>query len=1270
MSIPHKGKNLKYLAAIFIAAVLTTVLLPSSAQALTEGSFFGDVNYRVLSSGEFGKELPFEGGTYDYIWRPNSNFVLTDDQQLDLWVYTKNMTEEERESGKTIPYVTDMFGRQWKLASISLGNSDEAINCNPIPLLESDDISSARSKDDYVVDVSKYQLTPIDFHGIPVYYIYYGWQCTSGNGDTDPEQYSVTYDLNIPDNLPAGSVSAFPLLKDGDRYNLDIADTNGSLSNVESALRQLGKSVYSGQKYVISDFSSLDSSSASIYHDFLLFNYKSTTEYNHYYQFDGWTVEGDSDNTRYEIGRVIDDIASLDYDADKSVAFIACWKQIKPLDDSGVSQLEQQLGLELFEPATDMASGFVILTQSTDIDENDSNGLRTASPVTLDEQGVISYELSGKIDTALTGVKQDAITYSEGFATVTLCLSIDDSLTFANASDTGDVTLEFYSKYLKPTGININGNPAYATIKPTDPQVGRYEVVFTPNASSSGTSSNMDLQLTTQWAGGMYSKEDILEPFVLKGLSFRLSGDVDESNRPDFEIETQANLKASIDLSQISTNGQISYRYSKVWNQFSHSPEWLNCLGNGNVTNLEAYVHAVQLMDHMLADYDLAKNANASYAQANTVTATYPKTIAIKPVDMTIYMGGSGGYDAVVNESGEQISSNSLPHPLFTVDAPDGINPDNLTFTNGEKSWNLISDGNGYYHFSEEASKVRVTYSYEDASGKTHIVTDDEFKPSQDVYTTYTVALYSGDNAMSQVRAMAYNGANYVNAETGTLTVRAVQDEPDAVVSAISQDPPKSLESGSAVAVAGASTTYTLNNTGVALPVNDSKPSLLFDGIIDDDDHDRTAALVDAIEAQMNTSVDSECYQAKYLDLVDANNGNAWITASDAVTVYWGYPEGTDKNMKFTLYHFRNLHRDGANSGYDVSDISDAEIKQVTVEKTAQGIKFHVEPGGFSPFVLVWEEDSGGSVTPPAATHTITATAGEGGSISPSGEVSVRDGADQTFTITPDEGNKVRDVVVDGTSVGALGSYTFDDVREDHAISVTFTRGNAPADPDDTGVSGWFETGDHDAFLHGYDDGTGRFGPEDNMTRGEAAQMFYNMLRDKSRGSVAFDFEDLPEGAWYHEAVATLASHGILLGTSPTTVEPERPITRAEFTAMAMRFSKGDLSGENIFTDVFEGDWYYGVVVGSIKYGWISGYDDGTGRFGPNDNITRAQATIIANRMLGRVPDGVYINAHLGELTRFPDVSEGFYAFRDIVEATNSHDYSKDGGFEHWSGLR
>ncbi len=302
--------------------------------------------------------------------------------------------------------------------------------------------------------------------------------------------------------------------------------------------------------------------------------------------------------------------------------------------------------------------------------------------------------------------------------------------------------------------------------------------------------------------------------------------------------------------------------------------------------------------------------------------------------------------------------------------------------------------------------------------------------------------------------------------------------------------------------------------------------------------------------------------------------------------------------------------------------------------------------------------------------YTITATAGDGGSISPSGRVLVNAGADRTFTITPDEGNKVLDVVIDGVSVGALGTYTFDNVRANHTISVTFTPGNAPADPDDTGISDWFDTTNHNDYLHGYDNGTGFFGPDNWMTRGEAATMFYNLLIDKSMGDIEVTFQDVPDGMFYTEPVRVLASRGILFGTTPETYQPDRPITRAEYTTIAMRFTNGDVSGENIFTDVFEGDWYYDAIVGSIKYGWINGYTDGTGRFGPNDIITRAQAATIANRMLGRVPDGVWINDHLDDLKLFGDVDREHYAFFDIVEATNAHGYVKDGGFEDWTGLR
>ena len=70
--------------------------------------------------------------------------------------------------------------------------------------------------------------------------------------------------------------------------------------------------------------------------------------------------------------------------------------------------------------------------------------------------------------------------------------------------------------------------------------------------------------------------------------------------------------------------------------------------------------------------------------------------------------------------------------------------------------------------------------------------------------------------------------------------------------------------------------------------------------------------------------------------------------------------------------------------------------------------------------------------------HTITASAGSGGSISESGEIKVDDGVTKTFTFTPNEGYKISDVLVDGVSVGAVSSYTFSNITENHTVSVTF----------------------------------------------------------------------------------------------------------------------------------------------------------------------------------------------------------------------------------------
>ena len=221
-----------------------------------------------------------------------------------------------------------------------------------------------------------------------------------------------------------------------------------------------------------------------------------------------------------------------------------------------------------------------------------------------------------------------------------------------------------------------------------------------------------------------------------------------------------------------------------------------------------------------------------------------------------------------------------------------------------------------------------------------------------------------------------------------------------------------------------------------------------------------------------------------------------------------------------------------------------------------------------------------------------------------------------------------------------------------------------PADPDDTGVSDWLNTKDHLAYLAGYPGGI--FGPDQNMTRAEAAQMFYNLLLEKDV-EITVEFEDVPADAWYAKPVNTLASLGILSGVGNGRFDPERSITRAEFTVIAMKFANTSGGGVNIFSDVNEDDWFYSAVVDSTQYGWINGYPDGT--FRPEATISRAEVTVIVNHMLGRAADRPYVIAHEKELNTFGDVNRGHWGYFHIAEATNAHEYHTEDGTESWTGL-
>lgn len=361
-------------------------------------------------------------------------------------------------------------------------------------------------------------------------------------------------------------------------------------------------------------------------------------------------------------------------------------------------------------------------------------------------------------------------------------------------------------------------------------------------------------------------------------------------------------------------------------------------------------------------------------------------------------------------------------------------------------------------------------------------------------------------------------------------------------------------------------------------------------------------------------------------------------------------PDGGDQRFDFDPdrgYEIDRVRVDGdserVRSSYTFEEVTENHTIRVTFTETDEG-------GDDDD-----DDDDDGGIT----YLTITATAGEGGSISPDGRVQVAYDRNKSFIIQADEGYELADVLVDGRSVGAVGRYTFEKVHKNHTITAVFT-----ASQKLNGVDRWLNTRDHIAYLSGYPDGT--FGPDRNMTRAEVAQMFYALLNDQNVPATV-SFSDVPDGAWYADAVETLASLGMFTGYPDGTFHPNSTITRAEFAAAALSFADMAPSARCSFPDVSAQDWFYPYVASAAEYGWIGGYPDGT--FRPSGSITRAEVAVIVNHMLGRTPDQSFVDRSLDRLVSFSDLNSSHWAFYPIMEASNSHDHIKAGGSEQWTGI-
>lgn len=298
------------------------------------------------------------------------------------------------------------------------------------------------------------------------------------------------------------------------------------------------------------------------------------------------------------------------------------------------------------------------------------------------------------------------------------------------------------------------------------------------------------------------------------------------------------------------------------------------------------------------------------------------------------------------------------------------------------------------------------------------------------------------------------------------------------------------------------------------------------------------------------------------------------------------------------------------------------------------------------------------------------------------------DGDHWTITVKVEDHETGRPIEDAEVSIGKGGNITVTlpdgtDMDEDNRITVTVT--DQKREPQEgltviiKGDLGQKETGEtdengkltvpavveseyHGAYVVGYTDGT--FGPDRDMTRSEAATIFARLLAQRNGERITAPtkttFPDVPTNAWYAGYVSYLARYGIAVGYTDGLFHGDEPITRAEFTAMAVRFfdtyGDGDpaiMEEYSGFWDVSPGHWAAGYIADAARYGWVVGYGDGT--FHADDEITRAEVVTIVNRLLGREADQEYIADHPRGLVLFPDVSKSYWAYYDILEAANGH---------------
>ena len=372
------------------------------------------------------------------------------------------------------------------------------------------------------------------------------------------------------------------------------------------------------------------------------------------------------------------------------------------------------------------------------------------------------------------------------------------------------------------------------------------------------------------------------------------------------------------------------------------------------------------------------QNYDISFYNIIELEEVKPDPVEIALSDITIYTGGNSYEGVVEGEEGESSTENGFPEPGFYLTLPDELNDKlgeitnlegimTLKYNDGQgttREWALDSYGTpqnsndhvGYiYKFiPTEDGQDPVRVQIQDDQGN-YIVSDDfEIRMNQQ-YKEYNMNLYYGSLEAEYVTAEFKIGDKVytypvAQSQGAMLTVKANINEEHAQI----YESRDEITHGDFAAVADADTTYFVNEKNVQLE-DASGARLMDDDLIDQN------ILVDYIQEERADELPEGDvkFQQQYLDLVDTNNGDAYLTLGDGhdITVYWPVPEDYDNSKDALIYHFDGVDRDynDGNVAAQVDELILIEPELVTVNGNDY---FEFTTTSFSPFVLAYATES------------------------------------------------------------------------------------------------------------------------------------------------------------------------------------------------------------------------------------------------------------------------------------------------------------------------